>query len=253
MGGVPDRAFAANVASGRDANWRLQSLHSNAREQAAVHQIISACAERGAIGHEKRCELSNFFGGANSTQRMRGAKSLNDRINGQIRRKMRGGMFEHRRANGTRADGIDTNVISGVVQCESARQTVQAALRRGVGGNPTLAGVALNRGEDDDRSAASFAHFRNAEMREEISAAEIYGHATVPGFRICFDGVPEGMKGRAVGNEIQPAEFCDGFRDRGLDLRRNAHVAQLDANGSVIRVGYLLEFAVCGLRRCRRQ
>ena len=63
---------------------------------------------------------------------------------------MRGGMFEHRRANRTRADGVDANVIGGVVQRESARQTVQAALRRGVGGDSPLAGVALNRGKYDD-------------------------------------------------------------------------------------------------------
>ena len=43
---------------------------------------------------------------------------------------------------------------------------------------------------------------------KKINAAKIHGHAAVPSFRICFHAIPEWMKGRGIGNEIEPAEFC---------------------------------------------
>jgi hypothetical protein len=103
-------------------------LHSDPGEQSAIDQIVSARAKCGSIGQEKRRKLGNFFDGADPPERMRRPESLDDRIDGQVRRKMGSRALEHGGANGSRADGIDANAIRRMVQRESARQAKKSAL-----------------------------------------------------------------------------------------------------------------------------
>src|SRR5579863_1076617 len=103
------------------------SLDANAREQSTVHKVIASGTEPGFIGSQKRRQFRDLLGRANTAERVSGAKACEHFFRRQIWREVRRGACQHRRADRTRADRIDADVVGRMVEGQGARQAVNCA------------------------------------------------------------------------------------------------------------------------------
>ena len=89
-----------------------------------IDEVIAASAESCLVRRQKRRQFSDLFSGADTSQRMGRAESRERVFSRQVRREVCRGPCQHRCADRARADRIDANIVGGMVECQSARQTV---------------------------------------------------------------------------------------------------------------------------------
>lgn len=164
-----------------------------------------------------------------------------------------GGPAQHRGIDGGGADGIDSDIVSGVIQGHGAHECIDRALARRIGGDARLRSIGLHGRDGDDRAAAALAHFGNGELGGEEDALQIDVENVVPDLIRCVDDGAVALDAGAAGQNIDApmaryrglnrrihvglgADVADetggivpdrrhGFIDRSLVVRHDRHLA----------------------------
>ncbi len=138
-----------------------------------------------------------------------------------------GEAIHHRRVDVAGADGVDADVLRGVVEGRRLGEADHAVLRGGVRGAALDADDPCARGRVDDRAAALLEDQRNLVLHAQEDAAEVDVDDPVPLLLVVLRGrsrLPR-LDARVVEGEVQPPESLNGLGQGRLHVLGPRHVA----------------------------
>lgn len=171
----------------------------------------------GILGSQEQRGLCDFFGIAAPALRNAVLYDL-DEIRAQA--------LAHGRRHVSGTDGVDADIVSGMVEGHGAHEIQHAGLGRGVASHAVLAGQGGGAGGGDDDATFLQLHLRNRDARQVEERAEVRVDDLLElGEVVVWDCRHGGWLCCVVEEDVEAAMGGDACADCGFAVRRIPYVA----------------------------